>query len=78
MHAEQLQRLVGIVAVVVGGERPIEQCIAYLSTRVQFGVALSTFQVLRHKVVEMYVDYESASVLLARLVAEGKTFTGQA
>ncbi len=48
----------------------IEQCIAYLSTRVQFGVALSTFQVLRHKVVEMYVDYESASVLLARLVGD--------
>ncbi len=48
----------------------IEQCIAYLGTRVQFGVALSTFQVLRHKVVEMYVDYESASVLLARLVGD--------
>lgn len=48
----------------------IEHCIAYLSTRVQFGVALSTFQVLRHKVVELYVDYESASVLLARLVAD--------
>jgi alkylation response protein AidB-like acyl-CoA dehydrogenase len=48
----------------------IEHCITYLSTRVQFGVALSTFQVLRHKVVELYVDYESASVLLARLVAD--------
>jgi alkylation response protein AidB-like acyl-CoA dehydrogenase len=48
----------------------IEHCIAYLSARVQFGVALASFQVLRHKVVELYVDYESASVLLARLVAE--------
>lgn len=48
----------------------IEHCIAYLSTRVQFGVALATFQVLRHQVVELYVDYESASVLLARLVAD--------
>jgi alkylation response protein AidB-like acyl-CoA dehydrogenase len=46
----------------------VEHCIQYLSTRVQFGVALSTFQVLRHKVVDLYVDYESASVLLARLV----------
>jgi alkylation response protein AidB-like acyl-CoA dehydrogenase len=46
----------------------VEHCIEYLSTRVQFGVALATFQVLRHKVVELYVDYESASVLLARLV----------
>lgn len=48
----------------------IEHCIAYLGTRVQFGVALATFQVLRHRVVELYVDYESASVLLARLVAD--------
>jgi len=48
----------------------IEHCIAYLTTRVQFGVALATFQVLRHKVVELYVDYEAASVLLARLVAD--------
>ncbi|MBP6900273.1 MAG: acyl-CoA/acyl-ACP dehydrogenase [Burkholderiaceae bacterium] len=48
----------------------IEHCIAYLSARVQFGVALASFQVLRHKVVELYVDYESASVLLARLVAD--------
>jgi alkylation response protein AidB-like acyl-CoA dehydrogenase len=48
----------------------IEHCIAYLSTRVQFGVALASFQVLRHQVVELYVDYESASVLLARLVAD--------
>jgi len=46
----------------------IEHCIAHLGARVQFGVALSTFQVLRHRVVELYVDYESASVLLARLV----------
>jgi alkylation response protein AidB-like acyl-CoA dehydrogenase len=48
----------------------VEHCIAYLNTRVQFGVALATFQVLRHKVVELYVDYESASVLLARLVQD--------
>lgn len=48
----------------------IEHCVAYLSTRMQFGVALSTFQVLRHKVVDLYVAYESASVLLARLVGD--------
>ncbi len=46
----------------------VEHCIQHLNTRVQFGVALSTFQVLRHKVVDLYVQYESASVLLARLV----------
>jgi alkylation response protein AidB-like acyl-CoA dehydrogenase len=48
----------------------VEHCIDYLSTREQFGVKLSTFQVLRHKVVELYVQYESASVLLARLVGD--------
>lgn len=48
----------------------LEHCIAHLSTRVQFGVALATFQVLRHAVVDLYVNYESASVLLARQVAD--------
>jgi alkylation response protein AidB-like acyl-CoA dehydrogenase len=47
-----------------------EHCIAHLSTRIQFGVALSSFQVLRHKVVDLYVSYLSASVLLSRLVHE--------
>lgn len=42
----------------------IEQTIEYLSTRTQFGVALSTFQALRHRVVEMYVAYESARGLV--------------
>jgi alkylation response protein AidB-like acyl-CoA dehydrogenase len=51
----------------------VEHCIEYLSTRIQFGVALATFQALRHKVVELYVDYESASVLLARLVQDTMT-----
>jgi len=54
------------MAATLGSE--IEHCIEYLSTRVQFGVALATFQVLRHTVVDLYVQYESASVLLSRLV----------
>ncbi|HSV83662.1 MAG TPA: acyl-CoA dehydrogenase family protein [Ramlibacter sp.] len=49
----------------------IEQTIAYLKTRTQFGVHLSTFQALRHRVVEMYVQYESASGLVARIVHDG-------
>ncbi|MES2401259.1 MAG: acyl-CoA dehydrogenase family protein [Pseudomonadota bacterium] len=48
----------------------IEQTIEYLSTRTQFGVALSTFQALRHRVVEMYVAYESARGLV-KDVTEG-------
>lgn len=45
----------------------IEQTIEYLSTRMQFGVALSTFQALRHRVVEMYVAYESAHGLVKQV-----------
>ncbi|MDE2456126.1 MAG: acyl-CoA dehydrogenase, partial [Burkholderiales bacterium] len=48
----------------------LEHCIEHLSTRIQFGAALSSFQVLRHRVVDSYVQYESASVLLARLVLD--------
>ena len=42
----------------------VEQTIEYLSTRSQFGVQLSTFQALRHRLVEMYVAYESARGLV--------------
>jgi len=48
----------------------IEQTIEYLSTRTQFGVALSTFQALRHKTVEMYVAYESARGLVKQVTEE--------
>ncbi|MDB5967477.1 MAG: hypothetical protein JWQ72_3977 [Polaromonas sp.] len=48
----------------------IEQTIEYLSTRTQFGVALSTFQALRHRVVEMYVAYESARGLVKDVTEE--------
>jgi alkylation response protein AidB-like acyl-CoA dehydrogenase len=37
----------------------IEQTIAYLSTRVQFGAPLGANQALRHRVAEMYVEYET-------------------
>ena len=43
----------------------IERTIAHLSTRVQFGAALSSFQALRHRTAEMYVAYETSRGLLA-------------
>lgn len=43
--------------------RLVELTIEYLSTRRQFGVELSTFQVLRHQVVDMYVGYENFRAL---------------
>ncbi|BFO53371.1 acyl-CoA dehydrogenase family protein [Acidovorax sacchari] len=48
----------------------IEQTIEYLTTRVQFGVALATFQALRHRVVEMYVAYENVRGMVRRQVLE--------
>ncbi|MBR0650127.1 acyl-CoA dehydrogenase [Roseomonas terrae] len=37
----------------------LEQTIDYLLNRVQFGVPLATHQALRHRVAEMYVEYEN-------------------
>lgn len=48
----------------------IEQTIAYLSTRSQFGVALATFQALRHRTVEMYLAYEGARGLVKRVAED--------
>jgi len=66
--AEDLAMLVTAIEMAAMLGATVEHCIVHLNTRRQFGVALSTFQVLRHKVVDLYVQFESASVLLARLV----------
>ena len=47
----------------------IAQTITYLSTRKQFSVTLSTFQVLRHRVADMYVAYENARAATQRGIA---------
>ncbi|MBO9514220.1 MAG: acyl-CoA/acyl-ACP dehydrogenase [Variovorax sp.] len=55
----------------------IEQSIEYLSTRQQFGVALSTFQALRHRTVEMYVAYENVrGMVRQRVLAYGAGHAG--
>ncbi len=48
----------------------IEQTIDYLATRIQFGAALSTFQALRHRTVDMYVAYEGARGLVKQVTEE--------
>ncbi len=42
----------------------VTQTTTHLTQRSQFGVALSSFQVLRHKVVDLYVKYEAARGLV--------------
>jgi alkylation response protein AidB-like acyl-CoA dehydrogenase len=51
----------------------IEQTIAYLSARVQFGSALASFQALRHRVAEMHVAAENTRGLVAQLLREAGT-----
>jgi alkylation response protein AidB-like acyl-CoA dehydrogenase len=51
----------------------LEHTIQYLKTRTQFDVALSSFQALRHRTVEMYVRYESARGMLQECLRHGLT-----
>ena len=48
----------------------VQQTVAYLKERKQFGVALSTFQVLRHRSAEMYVKVLAARGLLIHCFRE--------
>jgi alkylation response protein AidB-like acyl-CoA dehydrogenase len=48
----------------------IEQTIDYLNNRSQFDVRLSSFQALRHRVVDMYVAYENLSGLARQMVSQ--------
>ena len=61
--------LLACVEAVGGAAGLVTQTIDYLNTRVQFGVALSTFQALRHQLVEMYVAYENTYGMTRHLVA---------
>jgi alkylation response protein AidB-like acyl-CoA dehydrogenase len=48
----------------------IQQTVTHLKERKQFGVALATFQVLRHRTADMYVKYLGAKGLLVHCVQE--------
>lgn len=67
-HANALGALLSCAQMVGAIGAMIEQTIEYLSTREQFGVALATFQALRHKVVEMYVAYENVRGMVRQQV----------
>lgn len=62
--ARQIGALLSCVQTVGAAAAMIELSIEYLNTRQQFGVALSSFQALRHRTVEMYVAYENARGLV--------------
>lgn len=48
----------------------IQQTVTHLNERKQFGVALSSFQVLRHRVAEMYVKYLAGWALVKHCYQE--------
>ena len=51
----------------------LELVVGYLSDRNQFGVALSTFQALRHKVAELYVIHETLRATVVHLLHAADT-----
>lgn len=53
-----LASLVGCIESVSAMGALVTHTTTHLNQRTQFGMALSSFQVLRHKVVDMYVKYE--------------------
>jgi alkylation response protein AidB-like acyl-CoA dehydrogenase len=48
----------------------VQHTIAHLKERRQFGVALSSFQVLRHRVADMFVRYQAAKGLVLAAFAD--------
>jgi len=67
-HALAVGALISCAQVVGAMGAMIEQTIEYLSTRQQFGVALASFQALRHRTVELYVAYESVRGMVRQRV----------
>lgn len=50
----------------------LEEVIRYLLARVQFGTPLAKFDVLRHKVAELYVGYENLKALVRAVVRDAE------
>lgn len=50
------------------GARAIEQTIAYTTDRVQFGCAIAAFQVVQHRLVDMWSDAEFANASVVHAV----------
>ncbi|TDU25765.1 alkylation response protein AidB-like acyl-CoA dehydrogenase [Panacagrimonas perspica] len=64
-------------ALALGGMKALfERTSAYLRTRKQFGVAIGTFQVLQHRVVDMFIELEQSRSLV--LLATAKADSGDA
>lgn len=54
----------------------VEQTIQYLLNRVQFGQPLATYQALRHRVADMYVEFENCRGIVARALRAAQSGEG--
>jgi alkylation response protein AidB-like acyl-CoA dehydrogenase len=70
LHAGDAALLLTAVDSVAALATLIEQTVVHLKERRQFGVALSSFQVLRHRTADMYVRYLGARGLLMQALQE--------
>lgn len=64
-QADDAALLLGAVDTVAALATLVQATITHLKERRQFGVALASFQVLRHRTADMYVRYVAAKGLLA-------------
>ena len=73
--AESLARAIDHTAAIASAElcgimtRSLEITLDYLKTRVQFGKPIGSFQVLQHRAVDLYIQQELSSAVLADCLA---------
>jgi alkylation response protein AidB-like acyl-CoA dehydrogenase len=69
--SESLARAIDHTAAIAGAElcgimgRSLEMTLDYLKTRVQFGKPIGSFQTLQHRAVDLYIQQELSSAVLA-------------
>ena len=73
--ADSLARAIDHTAVIASAEltgimiRSLEITLEYLKTRVQFGKPIGSFQALQHRAVDLYIQQELSSAVLADCIA---------
>jgi alkylation response protein AidB-like acyl-CoA dehydrogenase len=73
LEAASDETIIGMGAEALGVMQVLfESTVAYTKERKQFGVAIGSFQVLQHRMVDMYMEYEQAKsmVIMATMAQE--------
>ena len=81
LHAVAIDAMLALAAEAVGAMEVLyKDTVAYTQTREQFDHPLSDFQVLQHRMVDMFMEYEQCKSLLYRAtleVAQGHSETAE-